>query len=128
MDGLVLYDPLHGGCLRVIRRTSPTAYCIHGVYGDDEPPHARGAYWSATLEVRERGAREWRLLVDFAGKPGKVPRQMTAAYVPAERCIRWSDGNVWRVLYVARAQLSALRGGGRRPRPPLEPPYAGATR
>ena len=44
------------------------------------------------------------LRVDFAGKPGKKPRFMTAVY--ADRRLRWvEDGNVWHRLYVHPRQL-----------------------
>ena len=57
------YDPLHGHCMRRIRRTSTHRYRITGVYGDDEPN--TGGTWYA-------------LEVDVVGKPTKGDRLMTA--------------------------------------------------
>ena len=106
MHGLY-YDPLHGHCLRKIERMSPDEYRIVGVYGDDEKPHTHNM-WTATMRVIERtgeGKREViRLRVDFAGKPIKKNRFMTAVY--RDRRIKWvEDGNEWRQLFVHPRQL-----------------------
>lgn len=88
------YDPLHGHCLRRIER-APTAstYRIYGVFGADERPRT-GAPWVAIAVVQAPN----RLLVDFAGKPGKRPRFLRATV--GRRRIDWEDGNVWHKLYV----------------------------
>ena len=102
MHGLY-YDPLHGHCLRKVERTSPDTYRIVGVYGDDEQPRTH-QLWTATMRVTERrGDDEIRLRVDFAGKPIKKNRFMTAVY--SKRRIRWlEDGNEWKQLYSHPAQ------------------------
>jgi len=87
------YDRLHGHCLRRVERVSPTTYRVVGVYGDDEAPLTHRA-WTATIRTTDGH----RLAVDFAGKPIKTNRFMTAVY--RDRQIHWSDGNVWRQLYV----------------------------
>ena len=89
MDGF-WYDPLHGGCLRRIRDGK-----ILGVYGNDE--RTTGAPWFATYA--RIGSS---VAVDFAGKPGKIPQKMTATL--DGRSLRWSDGNVWKRLYMHRSQ------------------------
>lgn len=97
------YDPLHGDCLRRVRRTGPFTYAIDGVFGDDEQPRTH-AYWSAVVRIADP-AKPHVLRVDFSGKPGKVPRTLRATH--AGRTIRWEDGNVWRKLYVHAKQLRA---------------------
>lgn len=95
------YDPLHGHCLRRVRRVSPDVYEITGVYGNDEPHTHRS--WTASMTVLEHG-KSTRLQVDFAGKPIKKNRFMTAVY--KDRKIHWKeDGNVWHQLYVHPRQL-----------------------
>lgn len=98
----VYFDPLHGGCLRRVRRTSPRTYVVHGVYGDDEAPRTWG-HWTATATVVSHEGDAVHLRVDFSGKPGKTPRVLTARY--ARRAICWEDGNVWTQLYVHPMQL-----------------------
>ena len=95
------YDPLHGHCLRRIRRISPCKYRITGVYGDDEP-HTGGT-WYAIITATPKGADEYALQVDFVGKPIKSNRFMTARW--SKRQILWDDGNVWKLLYVSPLQL-----------------------
>lgn len=95
------YDPLHGDCLRRIRRTSHNRYRINGVYGDDEPN--TGGEWHAFVTATPDGAEDLLLKVDFVGKPTKSNRVMDARW--SGRQIRWSDGNVWRMLHVSPAQL-----------------------
>lgn len=96
MHGLY-FDPLHGNCLRKVERISGDLYRIVGVYGDDEQPHTHQV-WTATMRVQERTGDEIRLRVDFAGKPIKKNRFMTAVY--SKRRIRWvEDGNEWKQLY-----------------------------
>ena len=84
------YDPKHGHTLRRIvpYGASGTRYLVHGVYGDDEAPLTHG-YWSAI--VQKDGTK---LLVDFAGKPAKAQRYLTAEYHADAREIRWCDGAV----------------------------------
>ena len=113
MDGRVLFDPRHGGCLRVIRRNSGTSYRIDGVYGNDEAPHLPGTPWLATFDVIEQSETEWKIVVDFEKKDG-APRKLRATYKPARRLIRWEDGNTWRVMFVARRQVQILMGQHRR--------------
>ena len=96
------HDPLHGHCLRRIRRLSSDRYRITGVYGDDEP-HT-GQTWYAIVSVTSVTGDGDRLLqVDFSGKPTKTDRFMTARW--SKRRIHWSDGNVWTMLYVSPKQL-----------------------
>ena len=96
------YDPLHGHCLRRIRRTSVHRYRIAGVYGDDEPN--TGGTWHANVTATPDGDDEYVLEVDFAGKPTKRNRFMTARW--SKRQIFWDDGNVWKQLYVSPLQLT----------------------
>lgn len=63
------YDPLHGNCLRRIKRLGVRQYRIWGVYGSDEP-HT-GDRWYATATATPRGREEYDLIVDFSGKPIK---------------------------------------------------------
>ena len=92
------HDPLHGHCLRRITRLAPTRYRIHGAFGADETP--TGGYWHATLEVTHAHADgTLLLLVDFAGKPGKVPRYLRGRWIPRRAAIAWEDGNVWHQLH-----------------------------
>ena len=93
------FDPLHGGCLRRIRRSGPSTYQIVGVYGDDEGPmtHRR---WTAVIHE----GPDALLHVDFHGKPTKKTRHMTATFVDGHRLV-WSDGNTWHRLYVHADQL-----------------------
>ena len=101
MHGLY-FDPLHGHCLRKVERTSHDTYRIVGVYGDDEQPLTHKV-WTATMRVIERNGKEIRLRVDFAGKPMKKNRFMTAVY--SDRRIRWvEDGNEWKQLYSHASQ------------------------
>jgi hypothetical protein len=94
------YDPLHGGCLRRIRRTGRRGvYRIVGVYGDDEAPHT-GRAWTATVY---RAGDDDHLRVDFSGKPTKAERVMSARLTP--RAIHWSDGNIWTRLYAHSSQM-----------------------
>ena len=93
------YDPLHGGCLRRVKRLGKDTYLIVGVYGDDERPHTHGR-WTAT--IKRVGSDV--LHVDFHGKPTKADRHMTATF--DARVIKWSDGNVWRRLFVHGDQLT----------------------
>lgn len=95
------YDPLHGNCLRRIRRTSARRYRITGVYGDDEPN--TGGAWYALVSATPDGDDEYALEVDFVGKPIKRNRFMTARW--SERQIFWDDGNVWKMLYISPLQL-----------------------
>lgn len=97
------YDPLHGHCLRRIRRTSVHRYRITGVYGDDEQPNTGGT-WHANVTATPDGDEEYALEVDFAGKPTKRNRFMTARW--SKRQIFWDDGNVWKQLYVSPLQLT----------------------
>ena len=96
------YDPLHGGCLRRVTRTSPTMYTITGVYGSDEVPHTH-KLWTATMTVVRTDPNDIHVTVDFSGKPIKRDRHMTAVY--RHRKLVWSDGNVWKQLYVHPRQL-----------------------
>ena len=105
LDGLY-YDPLHGHCLRRIQRVSANEYDIIGVYGDDEQPDT----WK-TWYARIRASPEddtYVLSVDFAGKPRKQNRFMTARW--SQRQIHWEDGNVWKQLYVSSEQIMPRRG------------------
>lgn len=92
------YDPKHGGCLRIVRRTGARTYVLHGVYGDDEP--GTHGYWYATACANAHDPT--RLLVDFAGKPIKPDRFLVALH--RGRTLQWEDGNVWRKLYAHRRQ------------------------
>ena len=98
------YDPLHGGCLRRVRRTSRDRYRITGVYGDDEP-HTGGSWYALVTAAPADGVAEERidLRVDFVGKPSKSNRLMTARW--SRRRIYWDDGNVWQMLHVSPEQL-----------------------
>lgn len=93
------FDPLHGGCLRRVRRVDTDFYRIDGVYGSDEIP--RHGYWYAFARFVGPG----RLRVDFVGKPTKRPRFLHATYA-ADGRIRWEDGNVWVPLHVHPRQLA----------------------
>ena len=115
---LVFFDPLHGGCLRVVVPEGG-AYRIHGAYGDDEAPKRPGAYWWATATVLERspGGRE-KWTVDFhPGKPLKSPRVLRATFEPARRRIVWEDTNVWQQLYFHPRQTALLTGTTKKPTP-----------
>ena len=102
MQGLY-YDPLHGRCLRSVRRVSSRAYEVVGVYGSDEDPHTHRP-WTAVMTALDGDDEEGtRLRVDFAGKPLKKNRFMTAVY--RRREIHWDDGNVWLQLYTHPRQL-----------------------
>jgi len=118
MDGYY-HDPKHGHGLRRVRRRWATkgtfgwgvpcyndddaSYEVIGVYGDDEAPHTHGK-WTARMTVRRVDADgTLHLDVDFAGKPLKTTRWLTARY--QNRRIHWSDGNVWHKLYVHPSQL-----------------------
>jgi hypothetical protein len=109
------YDPKHGGCLRTVSGTGP--YTIHGAYGADEAsPYA---VWTASMRVSKKTATEWQLLVDFAGKPLKPDRLLTAVFDVEARTIAWQDGNVWTPLYWNASQGRALAGMPKaRARPP----------
>lgn len=99
------HDPLHGHCLRRVRRISPDVYEVIGVYGNDEAPSTHRA-WTARMTVLQRSGDTIRLTVDFAGKPTKKNRCMTALY--KNRCIHWiEDGNVWHQLFVHPRQWTA---------------------
>ena len=107
---MVFFDPLHGGCLRVIKRISVDAYKIYGVYGDDEKPDPAGNAWWATMYVLERVGDVVKFRVDFShGKPRKRDKELSAEYHPKRRCIRWEDGNKWREMFVHQSQIFALK-------------------
>ena len=100
------YDPLHGHCLRRIRRTSPTTYLIDGVYGNDEKPYTHQSWFAVMTIQRAEPNGDVHVSVDFRGKPIKKNRLMTASYLAAKREVRWhEDGNVWRQLFVNPLQL-----------------------
>ena len=100
------YDPLHGNCLRRIRRIDMYTYTIDGVYGNDEP-NTHGA-WTAIVRVTEfHEGGALNMSVDFKGKPIKKNRFMTATYDPKSRVVHWhEDGNMWRQLYFSAFMLS----------------------
>lgn len=103
------YDPLHGGCLRLVTQTSSSSYLIRGVYGSDET-HTHEPWTAVAREHGTHGEHGRRFLVDFAGKPCKRPRYLTCVYV--DRTLRWEeDGNVWVQLYVHRPS-QVWAGGG----------------
>ena len=108
MHGLY-YDPKHGGCLRRIWRAGPDTYRIVGVYGSDETPHTHRS-WYAQARVVSRSATKWGLVVDFAGKPIKPDRFLTASFEPGKRRIRWEDGNTWQGLFYHASQLQGGTG------------------
>ena len=97
------YDPLHGHRLRRIHRLpTPRHYRIVGVYGDDEGPRKNHA-WAA--HARRDDDDPTLLHVDFAGKPPKTNRFMTARVDDVQRTITWDDGNTWRMLFVHPSQM-----------------------
>ena len=103
MEGLY-YDPLHGHCLRAIRRTGLETYRIVGVYGDDECPYTH-LPWTAEMRLLHRAEGGEVFRVDFRGKPLKANRYMTAVF--RARSLHWiEDGNVWRQLYTHPVQTA----------------------
>ena len=110
------FDPHHGNCLRKVARIGPDVYRITGVYGDDERPLTHRP-WTAVMRVVERRGEGRRLRVDFAGKPIKRDRFMTAVY--RERRLRWvEDGHEWLQLYSHGSQFNCDTRGSCLP--PLE--------
>lgn len=98
------FDPKHGGCLRrIVTVRRGLVYSVVGVYGDDEPMTGRA--WTACITVDDAGT----LVVDFAGKPIKHERFLTASYDAAARTISWCDGNTWTKLFVAPSQLVRMK-------------------
>lgn len=95
------FDPKHGGCLRrIVAVQRGAVYSVVGVHGDDEP--RTGTPWTALMYYsRDDGT----LLVDFAGKPIKPERFLTASYNAEARRISWCDGNTWTKMFVAPAQV-----------------------
>lgn len=90
----VYYDPLHGGCVRVVTQTDERNFIIKGVYGDDEPPYHPGEVWIAKIS-----ADGLFLTVDFTNKAVNHERIYSALWCPSARKIAWQDGNVWTKLY-----------------------------
>lgn len=98
MEGLY-FDPLHGGCLRRVKRVNLKTYKIIGVYGTDEPfTHLT---WTATMN----GAAddEKHFVVDFLGKPTKKKRYLKATW--KGNTIQWGDGNTWTKMIYNPRQL-----------------------
>ena len=102
------YDPLHGGCLREIRRNHGThTFTILGVYGDDEAPRTHQP-WTARVFATDVDRDVWQLRVDFGGKPGKQPRYLSAIF--RDRKIEWEDGNTWIQLYTCFFKRGISKG------------------
>lgn len=99
------FDPLHGGCLRRIVKTGGRFYKIKGVYGKDEKDTHK--YWYADVFFKNKEDTHYVLEVDFrTGKKNKTYNTvMSAVYIPTRRELHWSDGNVWKQLYVHKNQL-----------------------
>ena len=86
------YDPKHGGCLRhVLYDAQRNVGTIRGAYGDDEPPHRPGTPWTATFVVVDASC----LVVHFGGKDVTHAKTYEAFWCPAQRVLRWEDGNTW---------------------------------
>lgn len=98
------YDPKHGNCLRLVKRSSSGTYEISGVYGNDEPPFTHGP-WTATMMIISAPVRgPTTLQVHFGGKRKTHNKTMTVEY--RNRKLLWKeDGNVWHKLYHHRSQF-----------------------
>ena len=92
------YDPLHGHCLRTMRKVNTNTYLIIGAYGSDE---GKKGYWSATakkIKPQTKNGKTYNFEINFDNKP-KIKHQPIYLANWKDRKIHWEDGNTWLQLY-----------------------------
>lgn len=102
----LFFDPLHGGCLRVVYPSGDSTYTIVGVYGTDEMNV--GKTWTAFMrEISTLADGSVLMEVDFSGKLEIVhERLFHARWYSDTRKLIWQDENVWIGIYSSRKQLN----------------------